>query len=331
MKVGISSPITISKFVNYLCLEYHNRAVEIEGLKASAVDALVLGLLQKGHSVSIYTLSERVNNMEILKGERLTIFVNPLINRKWWRIFGVFTYKAIQIKNCIEADNIKLDLIHAHWTYEYAIGTIWGNKHIPVFVTVRDWIPAILRYKNFGYYYIIRYFLDFYVFSHKNINFIANSQYLSSLIKQRWKIEANIIPNAVSNSYIATTTITKQHKIFNIISISTTIDKRKNIESLIYAFSKFNALHENSTLVLVGNDFIESHPKVKKWKSDKLLKNVLLKGYIKHNDLIDILDNSDLLVHPSLEESFGNTLIEAMARKIPVIAGKNSGAVPFVL
>jgi len=40
---------------------------------------------------------------------------------------------------------------------------------------------------------------------------------------------------------------------------------------------------------------------------------------------------SDSMVHPALEESFGNTLVEAMARKVPIIAGINSGAVPWVV
>lgn len=38
-----------------------------------------------------------------------------------------------------------------------------------------------------------------------------------------------------------------------------------------------------------------------------------------------------MLVHPAIEETFGNTLIEAMGCWLPVIGGKNSGAVPYVL
>jgi glycosyltransferase involved in cell wall biosynthesis len=38
-----------------------------------------------------------------------------------------------------------------------------------------------------------------------------------------------------------------------------------------------------------------------------------------------------LLIHPSLEESFGIVLIEAMFCKTPIIGGINSGAVPWIL
>ncbi|WP_140416486.1 glycosyltransferase family 4 protein [Arthrobacter globiformis] len=38
----------------------------------------------------------------------------------------------------------------------------------------------------------------------------------------------------------------------------------------------------------------------------------------------------DIFLHPSLEESFGMVLLEAMAAGVPVIAGQTSGAVPVV-
>jgi len=52
---------------------------------------------------------------------------------------------------------------------------------------------------------------------------------------------------------------------------------------------------------------------------------------VEHKQLIDLYDQSIIMVHPSIEESFGNTIIEAMSRKVAVIGGQNSGAVPFLL
>ena len=43
------------------------------------------------------------------------------------------------------------------------------------------------------------------------------------------------------------------------------------------------------------------------------------------------IENSSILLHPSLHESFGLTLVEAMTHGVPVIAGKKSGAVPYVV
>jgi glycosyltransferase involved in cell wall biosynthesis len=55
-------------------------------------------------------------------------------------------------------------------------------------------------------------------------------------------------------------------------------------------------------------------------------------GRVNHETLLRRLAGEiDVLVHPSLEESFGNTLVEAMALGIAAIAGRDSGAVPWVL
>jgi glycosyltransferase involved in cell wall biosynthesis len=42
------------------------------------------------------------------------------------------------------------------------------------------------------------------------------------------------------------------------------------------------------------------------------------------------MNGADLLLHPSLDESFGVVIAEAMALGLPVVAGAASGAVPWV-
>jgi glycosyltransferase involved in cell wall biosynthesis len=42
-------------------------------------------------------------------------------------------------------------------------------------------------------------------------------------------------------------------------------------------------------------------------------------------------DHTDAFVHPTLEESFGSSILEAMSQRLPVIAGEDSGAVPWIL
>ena len=50
-----------------------------------------------------------------------------------------------------------------------------------------------------------------------------------------------------------------------------------------------------------------------------------------HDKVLEAIDRSTCLVHPSYEETFGNILIEAMARCVPCIGGVKSGGVPYVL
>lgn len=43
------------------------------------------------------------------------------------------------------------------------------------------------------------------------------------------------------------------------------------------------------------------------------------------------MDRADIFVAPTLEESFGMTVLESMARGLPIVAGRSSGAVPWLL
>ena len=52
---------------------------------------------------------------------------------------------------------------------------------------------------------------------------------------------------------------------------------------------------------------------------------------ISHDLINENIKDSHLLLHPSLEESFGVVLIEAMSFGVPTIGGNNSGAVPWVV
>lgn len=54
-------------------------------------------------------------------------------------------------------------------------------------------------------------------------------------------------------------------------------------------------------------------------------------GWTPHTQTMRELAGMDILLHPALEESFGMTIAEAMALGLPVVAGQNSGAVPWVL
>ena len=80
---------------------------------------------------------------------------------------------------------------------------------------------------------------------------------------------------------------------------------------------------------LGGKDFYPDHPKLRPYA--ELMEGVVLHGWLERDDLKDLLDSASALVLPSLEETFGNVLLEGMARRVEVIGGRASGAVPAVL
>jgi glycosyltransferase involved in cell wall biosynthesis len=59
--------------------------------------------------------------------------------------------------------------------------------------------------------------------------------------------------------------------------------------------------------------------------------NVVFMGSTPHHEVLANIAASTLILHTSLEESFGMVLVEAMAYGVPVVAGQASGAVPWVV
>ena len=61
------------------------------------------------------------------------------------------------------------------------------------------------------------------------------------------------------------------------------------------------------------------------------IEGVVLLGPTAHPQVLERVAASTLLLHTSIEESFGMALAEAMAYGVPVVAGQASGAVPWVV
>ena len=140
-----------------------------------------------------------------------------------------------------------------------------------------------------------------------------------------------MIYNSIEDSIILCEPVLSDKHTPTFISISTDVDdKRKNIYKLIGAFSPVKKNYPESRLILVGHCRKDQGVYLKA-KQNNLLSGVEFKGMLSRQELMTCIDESTCLVHPAVEETFGNTLIEGMARCIPVIGGDHSGAVPYVL
>ncbi len=98
----------------------------------------------------------------------------------------------------------------------------------------------------------------------------------------------------------------------------------KNHDKLILAFRQL--IHEHHLphqLVLVGqgmNSFEGYAHIIKKLIADNRLENrVRMIGFLPHEDLVHLYQSAEVFAFPSLTESFGNPLFEAMAAGTPVL------------
>lgn len=171
------------------------------------------------------------------------------------------------------------------------------------------------------------------VLNNKNIHFIGNSPYTQKLISSKIVQTVPCIMNPIDDSHLLFGDKIFPNKL-RIITIQSMLENRKNVDVLMQAFSNILRYDTKAELWFMFSkpmDILKSMSAYKIWEERGWLKNVRFLCDIPHNDIFQYIDQCTMLVHPALEESFGNIIIEGLMRKTPVIGGEQSGAVPYLL
>ena len=102
-------------------------------------------------------------------------------------------------------------------------------------------------------------------------------------------------------------------------------EKHKNHFNLIKAFNKLSLIEPNATLTLtIPEKFSDLNNFINRSKANG--SKIINKGFISKNRLVDEYLQSNIFIFPSLSESFGLGLIEAVQYKLPIICSN----LPFV-
>lgn len=106
----------------------------------------------------------------------------------------------------------------------------------------------------------------------------------------------------------------------------------KRVPLLIEAFANARSRFDGrAALVLLGGypgEWEGEHPLQAIERTGA--EDVFLAGWHPHSALPDFLNSSDLLVHPSVNEQFGQVLVEAMACGLPAIAVERGGPASII-
>lgn len=330
MVIGVAGYINPSEFKEFL---QKDQELPTDNTMQTAVVTLVKEFLRQGHHVIVFSSRSGKEGEWHFVGDRLEIhMVGDKRPIKFTSLFHQL-YMTKRIERLIASHIKRLDVIHAHWTYFYALAAKAFARKVPVFCTVRDWCPYIYSTRKgieakFGWWINLQVFKQ--VMKDDDVKLIANSEYTLNHIRKSYPNKTvTRIYNALSKEWIL------KEKINNIqtptfITISQGIDDpRKNIISLVKAFEMYQKDEPNAKLILVG--IYRSGSTIVSYIKEHNIKNVTLTGPILHDEVINMIDESTCMVHPAYEETFGNILVEAMARRVPCIGGKVSGGVPIVL
>ncbi len=326
MKLGIAGPVSLGLLNGYV---EHGDALP-NGYRFPPMAKLVEEYLQRGHQVSLFTLDPTISEPKTFRGDRLTIHVGRYRPRARHRSKDLFGQERADLIRAMEKD--PCELVHAHWTYEFALAAIASGY--PYVVTAHDAPLRVLRYLP-GVYRSLRFLMALQV-ARRAQHLTAVSPYVAEHFRRRllYRGPIKVIPNGLSGSLFAVDGQGSRTKGSSptFATVLTGWGGLKNGQVALRAFSQVRKATPGARLLMFGwGHGVAEEGSV--WaKQNGLSESVEFIGSVQHPVLLQHLaDEVDILVHPSLEEAQPLSVSEAMALGIPAIGGVRSGGVPYTL
>ncbi|MDT7522964.1 glycosyltransferase family 4 protein [Rhodoferax sp. TBRC 17198] len=305
---------------------------------------LITELLARGHTVSAFTLTNDLPLKTdaavtaIGADNRFSLHYVPMRPKAWrpngWlpgRIMDFFRFEIQGLKRAILER--KPEVLHAHWVYEFALAAI--DTGLPHVITCHDSPLTIAKLNSrsrptHSLYRWLRVLMARKTFKSAKL-VTAVSPYMRDEVQGMTKTPIQVVSNPVDDLAIELSAIRDIDNRPAIAMICNGWTAWKNPEPGLVAFNKLLGRVPAASLHLYGNDFGAGQIAEKWCKAKGIEKNMKFHGAVPHKQLLHSLAKHDLLLHTSLEESFGMALAEAMAMGCPVVGGEESGAVPWVL
>ena len=327
LKVAYLGPFTNQYLRPYLPTLTDEDVHRSPGMGGYGLVPLVLERLERKLPTVLITLDNQIENERLIRRNANFEFYS-LPRRKRRKLLTLFKSEKDMIQDVLEAS--KPDVIHAHWTYEYALAALTSKLNIPVLVTVRDHTLDVLRYS--GLYYLGLFFMTLWVYR-KAKYMSAVSPHPYALACKLSKSKVWMIENVMLKTLFRPTKSFEQ-KIQNgklIIVAATLWDNLKNPKAAIKVFHRLYSEQPNFELHLCGPGMEPNGPAAHWAFSKKMERGIVFEGNMAHESLIDLLEIAVLYLHTSRTEACNTAIAEAMALGVPVIGRKNAGGVPWQL
>lgn len=123
------------------------------------------------------------------------------------------------------------------------------------------------------------------------------------------------------------TGINKKFNLEKYILYVGTLEPRKNIKTLVEAFSKISDKYPDVKLVLAGGIGWQPEATLKAIEESKAKDRIIRTGYISNEEKRDLLRNAQFFVFPSIYEGFGMPVTEAMACGTDAVVSESSSLI----
>jgi L-malate glycosyltransferase len=339
MHIGICGPVATSDVEQLLDTPSNDSPRGYVG--APFLGTLITELIRRGHRVSAFTLSSdlplKQDGTVVLRGSSFEMHCCPMRPRAWpfngrlpGRIVDLYAFERRALERAIA--NAKPDVIHAHWSYEFAWAAL--RSGLPHVITCHDSPFVIARFQRsfrHGGYRWLRAFMAWHVLRHAKL-VTTVSPYMVDQIQPlcRPEVTVCVVPNPITEQAFVQQRLARDGGA-NILMVSNGWGALKNGQAALRAFALFSVTRPDAELHVYGHDHGEGEAAATWWRESRLAGRVLFHGSASHTQVLDAMSKANVFLHTSLKESFGAVIAEAMASGTPVVGGQSSGAVPWVI
>lgn len=229
-----------------------------------------------------------------------------------------------QIRKTIK--HLKPDIIHVHGTRAGILGRLAAiGFNIPVIYTEHLWTKQFRmqsRILNF-FHYFANWFLDMFTTQNIAVSQSVKDFLVSSNLSRADKVQ--VIYNGIEPTHLEAK-VFRNSREFLIATVGT-LNPQKGMQYLIRALPLINKEFPGVQLEIIG-DGSYKRKLVNEVKRLKLKSDVKFTGFVPNVD--KYLTRFDLYVQPSLSESFGLAIVQAMSVGLPIVA-TNTGGIPEVV
>lgn len=336
MKIGIAAPFETSSLADLIGKQAKALPAGYPG--APMIGVLARALIQRGHQVSLYTTDSSLlpaqRDPVMFKNEHLTIYYCPVRPRSFTpqdgmigRMVDFYRLERRGLTQSILKD--QPDIVHAHWAYEFAWAAM--ESGLPNIVTFHDSPLRVLRYMT-NLYRLGRYFMARSTIRTAKLVTTVSPYMQAEML--RWagrKVE--LVPNGLEEDWFSIAISPNSRDLLRpqIAMVLNGWDHLKNAKPALQAFALIRKNLPLAELHLFGAAFAPNELAEQWCRENGITGGLHFHGKIPYSELKHRLAKMTLLIHPSLEESFGMTVAEAMALALPVVGGSESGAVPWLL
>jgi glycosyltransferase involved in cell wall biosynthesis len=275
-----------------------------------------LGLAEKGIQVGLFSFNKA--SYEWYSHPNITVFFEPekKINAESSLTKLAYLKYVAVLKKIIR--HFQPDVLHAHYATSYGLVGALSNFH-PFIIS--SWGTDVMKFpnKNFVAKSILKYNFN------KADALCATSGTVKEYILQVVSKEVTVVPFGIDVKKFSSKKVDSLFKSGDfVVGSIKPLESLYNIDILINSFAVLNKDYPALKLLIVGEGTAESELKalVKKLKIEE---NVIFTGRIPFHEIPDYYNMIHVLVNISEYESFGVSVIEAMACGKPVVVSNVGG------